>query len=91
MSGRDRQRLLPSDHGEKDVIEALEQIVAMNGGAHFELYKGGHWGSIWCASGCCIIPINGTPRNPSGHARKLLREAAKCPRDDGDSQNKRRR
>ena len=87
---RDRPRLEPCDHKEKDVQNALEEIVKMNGGSHFEIFKGAHWGIIVCKPGCCGISISGTPKNPSGHARKLLREASKCPREDGDSQNKKR-
>lgn len=90
MSYKDRPTLKPSDHDKKDVVEALTIILAMGDGKRFTLHAGGHWGILVCSRGCCALPVDGTPRNPSGHARRILREARKCPRDDGDVQNKTR-
>lgn len=90
MGLKDRPTLLPSDHTKKDVTEALIEILAMGDGNNFTLHKYGHWGALACPKGCCAIAVSGTPKNPSGHARKLLREARKCPREDGDAQNKKR-
>lgn len=88
---RDRPMLAPSDHPEKEIREALSEILAMKDGNHFTLHKGGHWGLLACATGCCSISVSGSPRRPSGEARQLIREARKCPRDEGDVQNKMRR
>lgn len=82
-----RERLAAGDHSKKEVRKALKEILA---GGGFDLYKGGPWGTLWCSNGCCQIPVNGTPKNPQRHARDLLREAAKCPRDEGDVRNKKR-
>lgn len=80
-----RKRLDASDHPDKEVRKALKQILE----GPFDLFKGGHWGMLRCDNGCCQIPVNGSPKNPQRHAQNdLLREAAKCPRDDGDVRNK---
>lgn len=80
-----RKRLAASDHPNKEVRKGLKQILE---GGSFDLLKGGHWGMLRCDNGCCQISVNGSPRNPQRHADELLREAAKCPRDDGDVRNK---
>lgn len=80
-----RKRLTASDHPDKEVRKALRQILK---GQRFKLIEGGHWGMLRCNVGCCQIPVNGTPRNPQRHAQDLLREAARCPRDEGDVRNK---
>ncbi|WP_203336706.1 hypothetical protein [Nocardioides limicola] len=79
-----RKRLDASDHPDKDVRKALKRILE----GPFELVKGGHWGMLRCDNGCCQISVSGSPRNAPRHALELLREAAKCPRDDGDVRNK---
>lgn len=83
-----RKRLAASDHRDKDVRKALKLILRGDG---FELVAGGHWGLLRCSNGCCQISVSGTPRNAQRHAQDLLREARKCPRDDGDVRNKQRR
>jgi hypothetical protein len=85
-----RKRLLPKDHTDKEVRKALREILKMKA-ASFELYEGGHWGMLWCAKGCCQIGVWGTPKNPQRHAEELLREARKCPRQDGDVRKRIRR
>lgn len=53
------------------------------------IVKGGHWGTLRCRGMCgCTHPIPGTPKNPSGAARRLKREAGKHPRPDGHPQNR---
>jgi hypothetical protein len=80
-----RKRLAASDHPNKDVRKALKRILESGS---FQLVNGGHWGMLRCDQGCCQISVNGSPRNARHHARDLEREAAKCPRDDGDVRNK---
>jgi hypothetical protein len=71
------RRLQPSDHPEKAVREALEQIVASGGWYIVEL---GHWGQLRCTSPCkCKIRIDHSPEVPSRHAKRITREAARCP------------
>lgn len=82
-----RKRLAASDHPAKEVRKALKEIVA---DGDFDLFKGGHWGILRCHKGCCQVSVAGSPKNPTRHANDLLREAAKCPRDDGDVRNKHR-
>lgn len=89
MGLESREELSPSDHDKKDVSEALAKIQEAHPGL-FRILKGGHWGHLVCSAGCCFVPISGSPRNPSGHAKRLIREADKCPRDPDDVQNQRR-
>lgn len=84
---KSRRVLRASDHPEKEISKALKEILA---GGRFTLSSGGHWGMLRCDNGCCQVPVNGTPKNPQRHAGDLRREAAKCPRDDGDVRNKKR-
>ena len=91
MGLESRGALRPSDHTSKDVAAALRTILDMNGGDHFRLVRGGHWGKVVCVEGCCRFAVHGTPQNGARHARQLLREARRCPRDEGDVRNKRRR
>lgn len=80
-----RKALAASDHPNKEVRNALKQILK---GRRFRLVEGGHWGLLLCSNGCCQISVSGSPRNPERHARNLLLEARKCPRDKGDVRNK---
>lgn len=80
-------QLDPADHPDKAVRSALAEICRSLG---LRLYKGGHWGVLRCTRGCCSIAVSGTPRNAGNHAKDLLREARKCPRDDSDPRNRRR-
>lgn len=72
MSYRDRPTLKSSDHGDKDVVKALLTILEMDDGNRFSLHEGGHWGTLVCSEGCCALPVDGTPRNPSGHAAEFF-------------------
>jgi hypothetical protein len=81
------EELNPSDNPTKEVREALEAIFAAAPG-EWRLVKAGHWGSLRCTRGCCMIPVDGTPKNPGNHARRLEREARKHPRDQNDPQNR---
>lgn len=67
---------------------ALSKILE---GGEFLLIKAGHWGSLVCTSGCCSIPVSGTPRVAHTHARDLLREARKHPLDEDHPRNRRRK
>jgi hypothetical protein len=77
-----KESLRPRDHSKKEVREALMQILAMPAG--FTLAKGAHWGILHCANGCCRITVASTPANSSRAAKRLLREARKCPLPDDD-------
>lgn len=85
-----RESLAPSDHPDKEIRKALEQILAMDN-VRFTIKAGGHWGMLLCSNGCCQIGVHKTPRVPHIHARDLLREARKCPRKDGDVRKRRER
>jgi hypothetical protein len=77
----------PSDHSKKDVREALQRIMAKD---CWRLVKAGHWGHLRCNLGCCDIPVNGTPKNPSRDARDIERRAGRHPLDEEDPRSKRR-
>lgn len=78
----------PADHQDKDVRKALQQIIA---GGGWRLIKAGHWGHLRCDNGCCDIPVNGTPEVPSRDVRDIERRVRRCPLDEDDPRNKRRR
>ncbi len=81
--------LRPRDHPDKDVRKALEAICAGSGG--WRIVKGGHWGSLRCGGGCCMVPVSGTPANAKNHARFLERESRKHPKPDSDPRSRARR
>ena len=42
----------------------------------------GHWGYLYCpfaAQDGCKVRVDGTPKNPENHAKKLRRAIANCP------------
>ena len=85
-----RAELKASDHPDKDVRKALREILKMEGGKQFRLVRGGHWGLIFCRHDCCMITVDGTPRNAHNHVEELYAEARKCPRNDDDPTSRRR-
>lgn len=85
-----RAQLTAGSHPDKDVRKALKTILEAEDPS-FTLVAGGHWGTLWCSNHCCQIPVAGSPRNAGRHARDLLREVAKCPREDGDVRKRQRR
>lgn len=80
MGGR---ALSAGDHSKKEVRKVLKQIMEMQDPS-FELVEGGHWGTLICSNGCCRVSVDGTPKSAQRHAQRLLQEAKRCPRDDGD-------
>ena len=78
-----RRSFQPRDHPDKEVRKALLKIQALNGGGHWSIESGGHWGRLKCAYGCCLIPVSGTPKNSVRHSEILVAEARKCPRAPG--------
>lgn len=76
----------PAEHTKKEVRQALKEILATG---NWDLYDSAHWGALWCRRPCrCKIPVFGTPRVPSRHARDLHREAARCPIADDSGYRK---
>ncbi|KOG65917.1 hypothetical protein ACH4GK_12400 [Streptomyces rimosus] len=67
----------PCDHPKKDVRRVLEKWTARG----WVLRKDGHWGRLYCPceGRCTVIPVAGTPRSPTAHARVIDRLAARCP------------
>lgn len=72
MTGKE---LNPSAHQKSEVREVLRTLVADGWTLHGE----GHWGRLRCPCGCSRIQVPGTPRNPGQAARRILREARRCP------------
>ncbi|MEF3118425.1 hypothetical protein [Streptomyces chrestomyceticus] len=70
----------PCDHPKKDVRRVLEKWTARG----WTLRKDGHWGRLYCpcAGRCTVIPVAGTPRSATAHARVIDRLAARCPLPD---------
>jgi len=79
----------PRDHPDKDVRDALNRVMSSAPDA-WRLVRAGHWGSLRCVDGCCIIAVNGTPKNAGNHARQILRLARQHPRDPTDPRNRQR-
>lgn len=71
----------PSDHPKAEVRRVLSILV---GDQQWVLRKSAHWGKLYCPCGCTTIPVSGTPRNASWHAKRIQRTAARCPLPDGD-------
>lgn len=82
----DKKHLRPSDHPNKIIRQALEEIMSDD---HWELIDAGHWGSLRCKRDCeCKIPVSGTPRVAERHARDLVKAARRCPLDEDSGYRK---
>lgn len=77
MTGKE---LSPAAHQKSEVRKVLRALVA----AGWTLREEGHWGRLHCPCGCSAIHVPGTPRNPSHAARRILREARRCPLPQDD-------
>lgn len=69
--------LRAGDHSKKEVRKVLEELTADG----WTIHADGHWGKLYCPCGtrCTTIPVSSTPKNASGHARRITRLAARCP------------
>jgi hypothetical protein len=74
--------LRASSHTKLEVRKVLEGLVDDG----WVLCKEGHWGKLYCpcSPNCTRITVPGTPKNPSVAARRIAREAARCPLPVGD-------
>lgn len=74
-------------HPDKDIREVVEYAKAK--GWYLKMGPG-HWGELVCClsyrgEASCSLDVAGTPRNPTGAARRLRRDIDNCPhRDKGD-------
>ncbi len=60
----------------QDTYEVLESLVA----AGWRLRRQGHKFLIYCCPcGADWVRVDGTPKNPTNQARRIRREAARCP------------
>ena len=60
----------------------IEAVVAYAESKHWTWWKMGHWGRLFCPLADregCQVAVNGTPRNPEGHARLVKRAIDRCP------------
>lgn len=62
----------------------LREVIAplLDGG--WILLKEGHKGRLLCPCGCSSFDVPGTPRNAGNRAKRIKREATRCPLPDGD-------
>lgn len=74
------KELSPSAHQKSEVRNVLRALVADG----WTLRGEGHWGRLHCPCGCSAIQVPGTPRNPGQAARRILREARRCPLPQDD-------
>jgi len=68
-------------HKDKPVREAIELLTS--DARRWRLVKQGHLYHLLCPCGQDFVRVDNSPRNPESHARRILREAARCP-DDHD-------
>jgi hypothetical protein len=70
----------PTSHQAPEIRKVLEDLAAQG----WTLRKGGHWGILYCPCKplCMRIGVPGTKANPGNTARKIAREAARCPRPE---------
>ncbi|GAA3430539.1 hypothetical protein GCM10018954_001400 [Kutzneria kofuensis] len=74
-------------HQNKTINAAIQELVD----AGWTVVEQGHRYRMWCPCNEMWIRVDGTPKNPEGHARRMLREAARCPdRHDLSGQPNRR-
>lgn len=82
-------------HPDKDIEAALRALEATGWTVEEAKGRSAHaWGFALCPANAgaacrggvfCRMSVWSTPRNPTGHARALLRQAAGCVmREDGD-------
>ncbi|WP_274424880.1 hypothetical protein [Chelativorans sp. YIM 93263] len=68
-------------HPNKDIEEAVAYAESKG----WTWRKQGHWGRLYCPFADregCQVGVNGTPRNPSAHARQLMRAIDRCPHEN---------
>lgn len=53
----------------------MELLIAQG----WTLTPSGHKYRLLCPCGVSYVRVDGTPRDPDNHARRILREAARCP------------
>lgn len=64
-------------HQDKVVREAIEYLLSKD----WTLRESGHKYRLLCPCGSGYVRVDGTPRDPDNHARRILRQAALCPDD----------
>ena len=62
-------------HKDKTVNAAVVKLVA----AGWTLREQGHLYHLQCPCGQDFVRVDSSPKNPENHARRILREAARCP------------
>ena len=66
------------EHPNKEV-EAAVKFAEASG---WRVRMMGHWGRIFCTQADrdgCQFGVNGTPRDPEGHAKQIRRAVKRCP------------
>ncbi len=64
-------------HSDKTINAVLKKLVAQG----WTLKPQGHLYHLLCPCGRDRIRVDSTPRNPETQARRIKREAARCPND----------
>lgn len=72
MTGKE---ISPVDHPDKEMRESLKELTKSG----WTLRKEGHWGRLYCDCGCSVLQVAGTPRNAGSEARRIRRQARRCP------------
>lgn len=62
-------------HQHKVINAVIEELLAKG----WEILEKGHRYRMHCPHHKVYIRIDSTPKNPEGHARRMRREAARCP------------
>ncbi|GAA3745887.1 hypothetical protein [Salinactinospora qingdaonensis] len=72
MTGKE---ISPADHPDKEIRRVLNDLAAKG----WVVRKEGHWGRLYCDCGCSCIQIPGSAKNVTRAARRIAREAQRCP------------
>jgi hypothetical protein len=75
-----------SRHPNKEIESAIQHAEdrgwrVLAGGSHA-------WGFLYCPEQTregCRVPVYSTPRNPEGHARRILQRIDGCPHQQGET------
>jgi hypothetical protein len=65
--------------GVGELPKEMREVIAPLLEQGWALFKEGHKGRLVCPCGCSSFPVAGTPRSAGTAAKRLKREALRCP------------
>ena len=70
---------VPATDLRREVVSEIFLVLVELEGRGWRLRRSGHKATLYCPCGQDTIVVPGTPRNPGNAARRITREASRCP------------